>query len=594
VHGSASTRQVAVLGCAFLASACEPASTAHDAAAANQPSRPTVVFPPQAELAQLPSLPAPPEAFGVDAVAVDAWRSLASPAARDDPVAYDDSSPWGGLARSIASDKGDAVRLSPALRCAAAEIARFIVERGGLPTESLRRFLVARCGATSPDATPIATTLNAPEGATDAELYQHGSGQLRGQLEKNLGAGYRAFGFGTFRNGRKFAAVGVVGSDAVRFDAIAHTVDTARRVVIRGTLRAPAADALVLINRGEYATASCERNPKPRLPEFAFSCQLGDADKAAWAQVLVRQEGRFMLDTVADLLVCDGDPAQAEYRPRVLGPAASVADAAALSSSMLGAINRVRAAGRLAPLSIAAKQSADNAQLAGTLIDATAKHKDIEADRIALGLLAGWDVDGTIRSGGLFVGLVAPTRDPMVWLDFALERPFGRNVLLDPEVRRIAIGPALPPGDVRALGAVVSTYALFESPNHEADVARVLARVKTERASRGKAPLGPIDAAPAMADQMALVLAGKREPVAALNAGMRSLAQRTFGAVYGFVAEANEVDSAPIPEPVLHAPKGALAVAVTHHRVKGAAWGQYAIFYFLVTESGASGPSVQM
>jgi hypothetical protein len=45
---------------------------------------------------------------------------------------------------------------------------------------------------------------------------------------------------------------------------------------------------------------------------------------------------------------------------------------------------------------------------------------------------------------------------------------------------------------------------------------------------------------------------------------------------------------------VLHAPKGALAVAVTHHRVKGAAWGQYAIFYLLVTESGASGPSVQM
>ena len=39
--------------------------------------------------------------------------------------------------------------------------------------------------------------------------------------------------------------------------------------------------------------------------------------------------------------------------------------------------------------------------------------------------------------------------------------------------------------------------------------------------------------------------------------------------------------SAPIPEAVLHAAQGSLAIQVTHHRVKGAAWGQYVVLYIL-------------
>src|SRR5579862_622422 len=117
-HGTR-MRRFAILACLFVTPSCEPPSTARDAAA-NQPSRATAVFPPQTELARLPNLPAPPEAFGVDAVAIDAWTAQATPGGQDDPAAYDDPSPWGDLVRSIASEasaKGDSVRLSPALRC---------------------------------------------------------------------------------------------------------------------------------------------------------------------------------------------------------------------------------------------------------------------------------------------------------------------------------------------------------------------------------------------------------------------------------------------------------------------------------------------
>src|ERR1700733_14089807 len=45
---------------------------------ANKPSTPTAVFPEPGDLARLPSLPAPSEAFAVDAVVVDNWSVAAA------------------------------------------------------------------------------------------------------------------------------------------------------------------------------------------------------------------------------------------------------------------------------------------------------------------------------------------------------------------------------------------------------------------------------------------------------------------------------------------------------------------------------------
>jgi hypothetical protein len=582
-------RSIAAIACLVAALGCEPASSPHDAAGAAKPSTPTAVFPAPADLAKLPSLPAPPEAFGVDAVAVDTWNSLSAPPAQDDATAYDDPSSWGGLTRSIAAGQGDTLRLSPALRCAAGEVARFYAEKGGLPTESLRRFLVARCGSTAPDAVPIASSVDVPDGVADDAVYEHMSGPFRSLLEKNLGSGRRALGLATGRHGRRFAVVAVLGRDEVRFEAFSRQVNASRQIVLRGSLVGHAASVLALINRGDFGSAPCEPDLRFKLPEFAFSCELAEGDKSAWAQVMTLQEGRVLGEAAADVLVSEGDPAQLEYHPRVLGAPMPIASPAAMSFALMQAINKVRAEGKLPPLSMASKESEESARLAGTMIDATLKKRADEADRIGLGLLAGWSVEGTIRNGGLFMGLVAPTRDALVWLAFALERPFGRSVLLDPSASRIAIGPALPPGDAQALGAVVSTYALFESTDHAGDAARLLGRINAGRAAFGKPPLATVDVRPDMSNQTRLVLAGEREPMAALDAGMRSLARRTFGGtVHGFVAEANDLDRVPIPDQLLSVPKGVLAVEVTHHRVRGAAWGQYAVFYILVLENGTN------
>jgi hypothetical protein len=233
-----------------------------------------VVFPPADELAQLPALPAPAEAFSVDALAVDEWGATSAPASSDDEAAYDDASPWGDLARTLVSTRRDTLRLSPALRCAASEMARFYATKRALPTESLRRYVVAQCGGSMPDTVPIFYTIDAPPAVTDAALLEHAKGPIDRLADARLRTpGHAALGVAASRAGNHVAIVVVVGSDEVRLAPSPRRVDADRRVLVRGRLLGQAAQAIALINVGDYRTSACEADPQAALPDFAFSCQ---------------------------------------------------------------------------------------------------------------------------------------------------------------------------------------------------------------------------------------------------------------------------------------------------------------------------------
>ena len=574
---------------AAMAAGCEPPAASPRDQAAVTPSRPTAVFPSSRDLAQLPALPAPAEAFVVDSLPVDEWGATSAPATRDDDAGYDDASPWGDLARSLVASRHDSARLSPALRCAASELARFYATKRAMPTESLRRYIIAQCGGSTPDTTPCFAAIDVLPTSTDADVLA----RLRASLEKLSGPplqapGRNALGVAASRAGNHVAVVVLVGTDEIELVPSPRRADTDRRVVVRGRLFGPATHAIALVNHGDYKAAPCDADPQVALPEVAFSCRLDDADLAAWMQIVVQRPGRFLSETVADILLYAGD-VPPPYRLHVSGPPMPVTDGATFTASLAKEVNRVRAQGQLTPLSLAEKQSTVDARLAGTLVDATMK-KRIDADQISLGLLAGWDVDGTIRSGNLFIALVGATRDATVWLDFALERPFGRQVLLDPNARRIAIGPTLPGGGAPALGAVVTTYSLFESPDHGADARRMAERVAAARASLHLAPLRLLDGGKGVADPVNRIVTNEIEPSAATDAAMHAIADRVSGTVSGFYVETNDLDLVTVPEGIRQAPGGSLVVAVTHHRVNGAAWGQYVVIYLLVQDAGP-GPS---
>ena len=548
-------------------------------AGAAAPSKPAVVFPTRAELAVLPSRQPRPEAFGASDVAADTWAVEEPPAGA---TSYDDRSPVGELARDAQRPHGAHVVLSAPLRCAAHELARFYLAHRGFPNDSLRRFIVGRCGGDAPAVTPVAWLVDGPSAAKDGEIIAHARANLGPLLEKELAAGDHDLGLALARDGGRAVIMGVVARRDAVLEPGARSVDPSRRITLRGVSHRDLAAVTGLTNQGEFGVARCEENPRVPPPKFEVTCELAKGDKWAWVELLGRQKGKMLQEPLADVLVYEGDGAGVAYTARSYGPPAPVRSPGDLTTAMLDRLNAVRVRAKLAPLALAAKQSLENPRLAGTLFDASLQGDAGTADRAAIGLLAGWDVEGgTIRDGYFFLGAAAPTRDATVWLDAALERPIGRIALLDPGVRQIAIGPVVP-GDAPALGAAVTTYALFESEDHSAEEAQFLWRVTGAREARGLPAPVRVGGLEEMHTESSEVLLRGKAPMAALQDLLQVVVERTGSSVRGYVIETTDPAHVEVPAELLSDGPLHVVVGVTHHRAPDAAWGQYVIFVLVV------------
>jgi hypothetical protein len=548
-------------------------------------SKPAVVFPTRAEIAAIPAKSPSVEAFGTTDVAVTEWAFEAGAAAEEG--AYEDASAWGGIARDLVAAHPRTAALSPALRCAAQEIARFYSQHQAFPAESLRRFAVARCGATAPFAMPVVWAGNVPAAVGDAEIAARARATMAKLAEPHLASGHRRhlLGVAAARTPGHAAVVLVMSDDEARIEP-GRRVDAARRITLRGQVRGKYEAVYGLVNQGELGMAHCQTDPGVKLPAFAVTCALAKGDSSAWVQVLARKPDRYLVSPVADALVYEGDAAPASYTAHRFGAPMPVSTPAELSRAITGRLAAVRKAARLAPLAFADKQSAENARLAGTLFDAAIRDDDGVADRAALGLLAGWNVEGTIRSGGFLLGGVAPTRDAGAWVDFMLELPMGRATLLDPNARLLAVGPAIPEG-AEALGAAITTYSLFESDDHAADEALFLRRLTEARQAHGlPAPIvvGGFDE---MRAEKASVLREGKEPKAALDDMLSTVSFGTGAPSSGYVIETSDLETYAIPTELLTQGPMRVLVGITHHRARGAAWGQYVIFVISVGASSA-------
>ena len=558
-------------GCAELGS--PPATPTR-----SPPSTPALLFPTKAEVSAIPARATSPEVFGTKDVAVEEWSVESLPLPSVAP--YDDASRWGDLLRELMVPRGDSVALSPAMRCAASEIARFHVKNRALPVERLRRFILARCGGETPNATPLVWFADAPAGVTDAQIALRARDALANGVEGMLAHGHHLVGLAAARDGRRVAVVLEIGEDEARLEPGARSVDEGRRVTIRGTARGDYAQVLGFVNVGDFGYAKCLTDPTLRPPDFAVTCPLAPGDSYDWVEVLGLKRGRVMLHPLADALVYEGDGRSIKYRSRSYGAPAPVASLPEFTSALVDRVNGVRKDAKMGPLALAPRQSEENERLAGTLLDAALGQDDDAADRAGIGLLAGWDVDGgTIRGGHFLLGAVGPTRDALVWLEYAADRPSGRMTLFDPDASRIAVGASVPEG-LPGLGAAVTTYELFGSEDHAPDEEAFVRRVAETRAARGLPPLVRLPTTKEMRISAARVAREEVVPFDALREMLSDVTSSLGTPSSGYVLETHDPSSVEIPAVFLR-PSLQVMVAITHHRAPGAAWGQYAVFTVL-------------
>jgi hypothetical protein len=411
---------------------------------------------------------------------------------------------------------------------------------------------------------------------SDAELWAQLSKEFKGKKALNVPDGVLVeSGVALVRQGERTLFASVVGRRWAQIEALPRVASEQREIVLRGSIEGPSETVLGVVNQGSHGVASCRPEPVAP-PAFALRCPLDPADKSTWINILNRSPKKMLAHLSASMMVTR-EGARAPYAPISL-PSKASGD---FTSALVANLNAVRAQAGMAPLVASAEQTAVNTRLAGSILSGFQSNSD-GVDRLALGLLAGWEVSGMIRNGDLLAQIASSTGDPATWLVEALEQPMSRSSLLNPDARVIAVGTAPSPG-LPGMGAVITTYALFEGSDDSPQVERIFEQLNLARARRGLAPAQQIDSRP-LDNAAARVFTGKQDAEEALQDALNQLGAQTQSSVRGFSIEVVSFEGIEFPDEFLKPAPPTLSIAVTHHKVPGAAWGQYSVLIAIFPE----------
>ncbi|MDI1442540.1 hypothetical protein [Polyangium sp. 6x1] len=538
-------------------------------------ARPIAEFPSQADLLALGGKPSVKPALPKTAGASDAWNIEMAPVADAAETAWEPSGRWETLFAEVARSAAKKPRLNLAMACLAHELGRFYLQHGATPDQSLRRFLVGGCGNLVPDVFEAHFDLKVPANVKEDEIFTKTGDGLRAALEKNLAQGMDLAGFWFGRRDDKVVAYMVGAREKAQIKPFSLSPNAQGEVVIEGRLHEQAQFMEAYVNYGSAAVAPCQVDLAVPRPQFRFICRPAPGDDTTWVQMLYAPPKRVLSTVFAQALLRRAPDAPPSYVAVRYADPTPVASPEEFTKAIVQHLNRVRKTAGLSLVSLAARESDTAAKLAPHYFSA-ALEGNPQADLIALGLLAGWEVGGTIRNATL-MSEISPTLDAGRWLTSALEMPIGRNTLFSRDIEQVAFGPLLMKEE-GVIGAVVTGYRFHHGNNHTEDVKNLLTRVVQSRARMGlPAPLRLGSVAQVMDEELAKVHTDVATPEEALNAVLSRAVDLFSMGMRGFVIEASSLEELEIPEEVLRQPTLHLDIGVTHHKPKGAAWAQYTI-----------------
>jgi hypothetical protein len=545
------------------------------------------VFPTQEAVAKLAAAPSPSKLLDDKGKDVPTWE-LAGPLPDAlDRVPPADDSPWGQLFAAAVAARGDAVVATEAMHCVARENAAFYLANDASPAEMLRRFIAARCGAPNGIAGTAINVITGDPRAPDEKIFEHFKDKVRDGVDKTLQAGRIEAGMAYVRKGGKAVIAVSVVPQTVRLDKTPLTPGPDGKVVLKGEVPGNSVGLRALINQGKFGYAECAVSPAVRLPRFMITCQAARDDEVAWISVSALPPGRVLGEPVLEMMVWPSGAPGKTYaklaRPSGEAPTASLED-------MTKEINRIRAEAKLPPVRLADQQSRTATLLAPHYFGNN--DREAVADQVALGLLAGWQVDGMVRTGHFVSTWVTDAVSGAEVVRAAMSRPIGRAALLDPTIERVAIGPLSMAG---GQGALFSTYALFDTYRHDEDAKHLVSRIAAVRQSNGVSPPKLFTDLSDLARRAAeTVQAGSRAPEEALDDLLKHVANDLGRSARGWVVETTSLDRISFPSELVASPSAGLGIGVAHHRRQGQPWGRFVVLVVMVDEGGGAGPQTAM
>ena len=516
--------------------------------------------------------PVPPS----DTTAVDRW-TIESPVPAPGAT-YPSENAWDRMLAERHAASASKPRLAPELRCAAQEAARFYVQNHAFPDDALREYLLLRCGSTLVSASEQSVSGAVPDDTPDGKLETSYAESARKLIATALGGGSEV-GVGFARGNGRAAVVALYGTPAGRVLRYPGLVQDAN-VTLEGEVAPDASFVLGFANQGELGVSLCEPDTTVRLPMFRLNCGMANGDAQARVEIVMLKQGQVLMHPSLQLLVRRQADAGLTYEARALASVAPAANAGAFRAAVVEGLNQARSQAGARPLTLEANQSQVSDRLVSPYFGSALQGNTQEVETMALGLLAGWDVAGTIRNGGFYSQLAAASRSPGRWLNTALASPLGRWSLLDKDMARVAIGTGMvAPAGVMAL---VTTYSFFESSDHRSDEDDVFARLVRARKDHGAPPPMRVPSDATLDGALSKITINASTTGAALEEVMEHIANDEHRAVRGWYVETSDLKQIPFAGDLLVKRPIEVQIGVTHHRAPGGAWGQYAVIIAIV------------
>ena len=544
-------------------------------------------FPSREAVKRIENTTPPAEVFDADLRHVNEWALEVEAPRRIEARRWVDRSDWGEVLDDAAKETGGRVTPTQAMHCVASELARFTLVHGGQPDYSLRRFIVAGCNASVPDVSYRLLRGEVDVSDDDDEIFERWRDSLLPMARTATRTGKRSVvGIGFARQGERAAVYIVTGEPAVEIEAIDPRLGQNQPLVLRGRVLGAAESVYVAINIGIYEYDGCETVGNVQPPAFHFVCEPDPRDESTWAAISFTRPNRVLGERGLNVLVWPQGRGDRVYRRAEYTGSRIIDEAERFAPAFLDDLNGVRKRAGMRPVTLDAAQSATATRVAPHFFAAMVEGaSDAAADQAALGLMAGWDVDGVIRTGRFSSGVVPQTHDLAVLLGVTLEDPLARGALLDPGIEKLAVGPIVGfAGEMPVLAAVVTSYSLFHAGSERSDADILLARLAEERHKQELPP--PYRLIEVSMDAMHAAGEVSRGETAQnaiddlLQTAVNSLSRK----VRGWYGETSELEAFQFPDELLSTPKLGTAIGVAHLKDPDQAWGRYVVMIVSVTD----------
>jgi hypothetical protein len=562
------------------------------AAAPGEPGQPKTPapqgpFPTPQELEDLTDAPAP-DLSDSRAVDVESWTLEGPFPDRIGELPIRDPGTFEAVLMEASTARAGLLVASESMRCAARELGRFFVSQGGLPGEALQRYVLGRCGATGTGLNVGFFHEATPPDASPERVFEVWGNQVRRMVNEQLGPGPRAAGIWYGRRGVESLVLLVSAPRRGRLVPVSAVPGKDGRLRLSGEALRPVESVNGLVNRGRLGWEECQAVEGVQLPRFELVCATQKSDEVAWISVSAREPGRLLGHSLHRVLARPSGGDARTWRRASYGPPAPVVGPEDFRVRLRDAANGLRAELGMEPLVLEARESVTAGRLAPFYFaSGLGMVTPAYADLVALGLMAGWEVKGTIRDANLGAALSLSSHDLDRWLAEALALPGMRSVLFDPEHTQLAVGPVVGADpDAPYLGAILASYALFgeEDPTElRQDFYTVLDRAYDARGLSFPRRERALEVAAQR--EMTRIQMGAVTPAEALEIVGHEASLRLQAPVGAWLMEGTDLEHMRPPDALFAENTVFIAAAVGHYQPEGWPWGRTLVILLSAPES---------